>query len=69
MVQIEAAACGLPVVNTRVDSGVPFVSPDGVSGLTVEPCSPSALAEAINRLLSDEALRQKLGESRAVQVA
>lgn len=61
VVQIEAAACGLPIVNTRIDSGVPFVSPDGVSGLTVEPRSPKALAEALNRLLSDEALRERLG--------
>lgn len=61
VVQIEAAACGLPVVNTRIDSGVPYVSPDGVSGLTVEPQNPQQLATAINRLLQDEELRQRLG--------
>jgi rhamnosyl/mannosyltransferase len=60
VVQIEAAACGLPVVNTRIDSGVPWVCQDGVSGLTVEPANPAALAEGVNRLLADESLRQKL---------
>lgn len=62
VVQIEAAACGLPVVNTFVDSGVPWVSQDGVSGLTVEPQRSDQLAEAINRLLEDEGLRSKLGK-------
>ena len=60
VVQIEAAACGLPVVNTRIDSGVPFVCQDGVSGLTVEPANPEALADALNKLLQDEGLRKKL---------
>ena len=65
MVQIEAAACGLPVVNTRVDSGVPWVCRDGESGLTVEPENPEKLAEAVNRLLEDKALRQRLGKQAA----
>jgi len=57
--QVEAMASGLPVVSTRIASGVPFVNQDGVSGLTVEPENPAALAEAINLILTDDQLRQR----------
>ncbi len=63
IVQIEAMAAGLPVVNTSLDSGVPFVSLAGESGLTVPPGDVPALAAAINRLLDDQSLRQSLGQA------
>lgn len=61
IVQIEAMAAGRPVVNTKLDSGVPFVSQHGLTGLTVPPSNPRELADAVNRLLDDPDLRKKLG--------
>jgi glycosyltransferase involved in cell wall biosynthesis len=63
IVQIEAMAAGLPVVNTSLDSGVPFVSLHEQTGLTVPPANSWALAGAINRLLDDPDLRRSLGNA------
>lgn len=67
IVQLEAMACGTPVVNTSLDTGVPYVSLDGVSGLTVKPRDVGALSGAINRLLDDGTLRDRLGEGARVR--
>jgi glycosyltransferase involved in cell wall biosynthesis len=61
LVQLEAMACGLPVVNTSIDSGVPFVSVNGQTGITVPPASAPALAAALRALLDDAALRRRMG--------
>ena len=63
LVQVEAMAAGRPVVNTELPSGVPFVSKHGETGYTVPPKSPKQLARAINVLLSDDALRERLGNA------
>lgn len=60
--QIEAMACGLPVVSTNLDTGVPFVNQHEVTGLVVPPASPRHLAEAIRILLEDDTLRREIGE-------
>lgn len=54
VVQLEAMANGLPVINTSLKSGVPFVSLDGETGLTVRPKSSEQLREAIVSILSNK---------------
>lgn len=68
LVQLEAMAAGTPVINTRLDSGVPFVSRDGESGITVPPEDADALAAALNRLLADPDLRERMGAAARVRV-
>lgn len=60
LVQVEAMWHGCPVVNTRLNSGVPWVSKHGETGLTVPPGDPAALADAVNKLVKDPALRERL---------
>jgi rhamnosyl/mannosyltransferase len=53
IVQVEAMACGKPVVSTRLNNGVDFVNEDGKTGLTVPPGDPAALAKALLEVLDE----------------
>jgi glycosyltransferase involved in cell wall biosynthesis len=61
-VVVEAMAHGLPVVSTTL-TGVREAVIDGESGLLVAPRDEVRLANALERLLSDGALRAQLGAS------
>ena len=58
---LEAMACGLPCIATRV-SGSEDIIVDGVNGLLVEPEQPVELALALSRIIEDGELAQRLGQ-------
>ena len=64
----EASACGLAVVGGR-EAGLPDAVREGETGVLVDPYDPAAVAAAVIRLLSDAALRRRLGDGgrRAVE--
>jgi glycosyltransferase involved in cell wall biosynthesis len=59
---VEAMACAKPRIGSNVD-GIPTVIEDEVDGLLVPPENADALAAALDRLMSDASLRQKLGQA------
>lgn len=63
IVQVEAMACGKPVVSSRLGTGTEFVNVDGATGFTVDPGDPGKLSEALNHLVLDPALRSRMGNA------
>jgi glycosyltransferase involved in cell wall biosynthesis len=63
---MEATSTGTAIVATAV-GGVPQVIVDGVDGVIVPPGVPSALADAIERVVTDSELRRRLGEGAAAR--
>jgi len=61
-VAIEAGACGIPVVATRIGGLVDIIE-DEKDGLLVPPDDPRLLADAVIRLLKDKELGKRLAES------
>ena len=59
---MEAGACELPVVATRV-GGIPELVQDGVTGLLTPPGDARALAHALERILTDPRLRIEMGQA------
>ena len=64
---MEAMASGCATVSTRV-SGIPELIEDGVGGLLVEPGDAGALADALQRLLTDAALRRRLARGARARI-
>ena len=63
VVQLEAMANGLPVINTKLNSGVPYVSLNGYSGLTVNPSSVEELKKAIEEIINNKELYEKFSSN------
>lgn len=62
---MEALACGVPVVTTRL-SGIPELVADGETGLLAEPGDVAGLADALERVLAEpDAARARAVRGRA----
>jgi len=62
LVQLEAMVYGKPVINTKLPSGVPYVSLHRQTGLTVEPENTQELAKAMQWMVDHEKERLVMGE-------
>jgi D-inositol-3-phosphate glycosyltransferase len=62
MTPLEAMACGIPVVGSRV-GGIKTSVVNGEAGYLVPPKDPGALAERLSRLLFDRNLRVRMGRA------
>ncbi len=61
IVQIEAMACGKPVICAEIGTGTSFINQNGITGLVVPPRDSKSLAQAINKLINDSKYRAELG--------
>lgn len=64
----EAMASGLPVVAPAAGGPLDIVKP-GVTGLLFNPDAAGALRQSVGTLMSDEAMRRRMGESAVRRVA
>jgi glycosyltransferase involved in cell wall biosynthesis len=66
--QLEAMIHSKPVINTLLPTGVPWVSIDGITGISVPAGDSKRLADAIYRLYNDENLRNNFGNAAHARV-
>ena len=63
LVQLEAMACGKPVISTDLPTGIKLVNRDGITGFTVPPRDQDALSDKISYLLDNTQAREKMGRA------
>ena len=61
MVLVEAAMYGRPMVSCEIGTGTSFVNAHEETGFVVPPEDPVSLTEAMNTLLLDESLANRMG--------
>jgi glycosyltransferase involved in cell wall biosynthesis len=61
IVQLEAMACGKPVVSTELNTGTSFVNRNQETGLIVDPDDVVGLESAVNFLIEHPEIRKEYG--------
>lgn len=61
MVLVEAAMFSLPLISCEISTGTSYVNAHEETGFVVKPESATALAQAMNTLLTDDALATRMG--------
>ncbi len=68
VVLMEAMACGVPVISTRI-AGIPELVEDGKNGILVAPGDVDGLAAAMRMLIESSEMRRLLGAAAREKVA
>lgn len=68
LVQMEAMACGKPIVCCELNNGVTYLNRSTETGLVVPPRNSEALAAALNELLANEEKRSEYGKEAYARV-
>jgi glycosyltransferase involved in cell wall biosynthesis len=67
LASLEAMAAGLPLVTSNVQ-GIPDYVENGVTGFMCDPMDVESYKKNLKRLISDAALREKIGKENIVRV-
>ena len=67
-VVMEAMSMGVPVIATRIGGSIDQVD-EGVTGFLIPPSDPEALAEKIELLIRDAALRSRMAQAGPIRIA
>ena len=62
MTILEAMNAKLPIIATRIGA-IPEMMEDGVDGFLVDPLEPGQLAQKVEFLINNIAIRQKIGNN------
>ena len=63
IVQIEAMACGKPLICTELGTGTSYINKHNLTGLVVPPKDSKVLAQTINETIKNVELRSKWGSN------